>query len=270
MGSPGKYAPCHKELTHAIPSRPQLRPNLAPGPPGLQAYTLPVVDVAAIAQFVQQLEAQAQDYANQVLQYENQIRQIYNQYDQLKYAYETVKHGVQNLQQFELQYMTSPSELWGLLQSKLSQAKQIGYTVDRVVGQAQRIYPTVTTAMTPQAVRSAERLWSANKREAAQVALQTQAIQREQQEALRRVAELMQRSTQIQGTRDGLQAQCCKVRGSRPPPWPGSRSRWPRRRASRHCRCWKPPPYKRPPVRRWTRPVSLLICPPRPGAGCYR
>ena len=61
--------------------------------------------------------------------------------------------------------------------------------------------------MTPQAVRSAERLWSANKREAAQVALQTQAIQREQQEALRKVAELMQHSTQTKGARDGLQAQ---------------------------------------------------------------
>src|SRR5262249_8828861 len=129
-----------------------------------------VIDVSAIAQMVVQ-------YATQLKQYAEQAQQTYNQYAQIKNEVTMIEQGLTNLKHFDVHTAAALLSLGQQLQSKLAQARLIGYEANLVVSQAQGVYPRVTGLLTGQQLLATRQQWAAAQREAATVALQVQAMQ---------------------------------------------------------------------------------------------
>ena len=165
-----------------------------------------VIDTAAIAQMVTEYTTQLNQYTEQIRQTSNQYQQIANQVQQIQHAYTQVHQGIQNLQNFNLNYAPSLLGLNQELQAKLNQARQIGYVVSQVQQQAQAIYPKVQSVLTGQDLIAFQQQWAGAQREAAQVGLQVQAIQAQHQDMMEQVTTLMTRASQSQGNLDTQQA----------------------------------------------------------------
>jgi len=158
-----------------------------------------VIDVSAIAQMVVQ-------YATQVKQYAEQAQQTYNQYAQIKNEVTMIEQGVKNLQHFDLNNAAALLSLGQQLQSKLAQARMIGYETTLVVSQAQGVYPRVNSLLTGEQVTATRQQWAAAQREAATVALQVQAMQSDHAATMARITELVNASSQTEGNLDSQQA----------------------------------------------------------------
>jgi len=158
-----------------------------------------VIDASAITQLVTQ-------YTTQVRQYAEQMQQTYNQYQQIRHEVTMVEQGVKNLQHFDLDSMGALLSLGQQLDGKLAQARMIGYQANRVVAQAQGVYPKVTGMLTGQQLPQTQQQWAAAQREAATVALQVQAIQTDHDTTMANIAALTRASSQTQGNLDSQQA----------------------------------------------------------------
>jgi P-type conjugative transfer protein TrbJ len=158
-----------------------------------------VIDVTSIAQMVVQ-------YATQVKQYAEQAQQTYNQYAQIKHELVMIEQGIKNLQHFDVNNAAALLSLGQQLQSKLAQARMLGYEANLVVSQAQGIYPRVNGLLTGEQLTTTRRQWAAAQREAATVGLQVQAMQADHAATMARIAALMNASSQTEGNLDSQQA----------------------------------------------------------------
>jgi len=170
--------------------------------PAVGAVTLPVVDVTAIANLVTQYKLQIQQYLEQLRQTQQQIQQLQNQIVQIQHAYTTVQQGVTNLTKLNMTKASDLLQLVQQLQSKLAQAEYIGYTVDRAWTQA-KAQAIVTGAQR----RVLEFEWAAAKRDAAKVAVQTQAIQTTQAKYQQQWADIIAAARAAEGNMQIQQAQ---------------------------------------------------------------
>jgi type IV secretion system protein TrbJ len=175
--------------------------------PVVGAATLPVIDVSAIANLITQYKLQIQQYLEQLRQTQNQIQQLQNQIRQIQHAYTTVQHGIANLQKLNMNKTGDLLQLVQQLQSKLSQAEYIGYTVDRAWTQAKDVYPKAQAIVTGAQRRQMEMQWAAAKRDAAKVAVQTQAIKTAQEKYQQQWADIVAAARAAEGNLQIQQAQ---------------------------------------------------------------
>jgi len=175
--------------------------------PAVGAVTLPVVDVTAIANLVTQYKLQIQQYLEQLRQTQQQIQQLQNQIVQIQHAYTTVQQGVTNLTKLNMTKASDLLQLVQQLQSKLAQAEYIGYTVDRAWTQAKDVYPKAQAIVTGAQRRVLEFEWAAAKRDAAKVAVQTQAIQTTQAKYQQQWADIIAAARAAEGNMQIQQAQ---------------------------------------------------------------
>jgi type IV secretion system protein TrbJ len=164
--------------------------------PQLSSAQWAVIDVDAIAQSVLEYKKQIEQYAQQIEQTQRQIDLVFQ--------------GAKNLTSLNLNNVQGLRGLYQQLDAKLSQARGIGYQADRVWQQAQDLYPQMTGTRTAAQQRQFERTWAAAQRNAASIALQTQALQRSQQAYDARWSEVL---TKAAGAEGNLQIQQAAVQG---------------------------------------------------------
>ena len=80
-----------------------------------------------------------------------------------------IEQGIKNLKHLDLNNAAALLSLGQQLQSKLAQARMIGYEANLVVSQAQGVYPRVTSLLTGQQLMATRQQWAAAQREAATV-----------------------------------------------------------------------------------------------------
>jgi conjugal transfer/entry exclusion protein len=175
--------------------------------PTVGAATLPVVDVTAIANLITAYKLQIQQYLEQLRHTQNQIRQLQNQIQQIQHAYTTVQHGIANLQKLNMNKASDLLQLVQQLQSKLTQAEYIGYTVDRAWTQAKDVYPKAQGIVTGVQQRQMAMQWAAAKRDAAKVGVQTQAIKTAQEKYQQQWADIIAAARAAEGNMQVQQAQ---------------------------------------------------------------
>lgn len=149
------------------------------------ASGIPVVDAALNSQAVIQVANQIKAYAAMIKQLQNEAAQIQNQIQQIQHAATTVQHGAQNLVQLKVSNLQDVLGLMDQLEGKLAQAQAIHNTVGQSVSDVQRLYPRMVGQVDAGQQRTLALQWAAAQRDAATVAVRTQAMQ-DTQKAYRR------------------------------------------------------------------------------------
>ena len=163
------------------------------------ASGLPVFDGALNTLGIQQQWLQLKELYESVAQTANQAKQIENQVRQITGVYTQVEQGIRNLARLDMDNITDLYGMLHQLQSKLSQAEYIGYTVERAVSQAQGLYPRVYGLLTASQQRTMTLQWAAMRRNSAQVAISTQAIRDAQARYQQQWADLIARAQRAEG-----------------------------------------------------------------------
>jgi P-type conjugative transfer protein TrbJ len=148
--------------------------------------------------------------AQSVLEYKKQIEQYAQQIEQTQRQIDLVFQGQKNLATLKLNNVQGLRSLYQQLDAKLSQAQGLGYQADQVWQQAQALYPKMTGTRTAAQQRQLERTWAAAQRNAASIALQTQALQRSQQVYEAQWSEVLAKAAAAEGN---LQIQQAAVQG---------------------------------------------------------
>src|SRR5262245_22364595 len=145
--------------------------GLAPAHAGL-----PVFDEVLNAQAILQLKQQIAQYAQIIKQVENEARMIQNQIQQIQHAATTVQHGATNLLKLDFSNAQAVLGLMDQLNAKIREIEGIQYTITGAVQQAKSVYPSISSALDVDERRVLNQQWASTQRDAATVAVATQAI----------------------------------------------------------------------------------------------
>jgi P-type conjugative transfer protein TrbJ len=164
--------------------------------PPMAAAQWIVEDPAAIGQLIIQIKKQIEQY-----------------YEQLRQTQQLAAHtwqGGQNLLKFDLNNVQDLLTLYRTLDSQLGSAQRIGYQAGRAWQDAQAIYPRIQGVPSAAEQSALERDWAAAQRDAARVAVVTEAIQGGQQRVQQAWTTLL---TQGAATQGNLQIQQANLQG---------------------------------------------------------
>ena len=165
-----------------------------------RAATIPVIDVSAIAQLVTA-------YRTQVMQFAEQMQQTRNQVTQIQHEIEMISQGAQNLLTLDMNKAADLLRLTDLLQNKLNQAQALSYSAQRVVTQAQELYPQIQGVLDPAQQRALYLQWTMAQRDSARIALSTQAITTSTATYQRQWTDILNAARAAQGNMQIQQAQ---------------------------------------------------------------
>jgi P-type conjugative transfer protein TrbJ len=167
---------------------------------------MPVFDEVLNAQAILQLRQQIAQYAQIIKQVENEARMIKNQIDQIQHAATTVEHGARNLLKLDFSNAQAVLGLMDQFNGKLAQIEGIEYTLSGAVASARRLYPQVATPMAAADKRALDLQWSGTQREAARVAVETQAILEQQRQTRQQWRDLYEAARTAEGSLQVQQA----------------------------------------------------------------
>jgi P-type conjugative transfer protein TrbJ len=144
------------------------------------ATGLPVFDAGLNTLGLTEQWNQLKQLYESVRQTANQIQQIQNQVKQIEGMYTTIAQGARNLARLNVTNATDLLGMLSVLESKLAQAEYIGYQAESAVNQARSLYPRIQGVLTAEQQRTLVLQWATMRRDAAQVAITTQAIREAQ------------------------------------------------------------------------------------------
>jgi type IV secretion system protein TrbJ len=159
--------------------------------------TLPVIDIDGLRQMLTSYKTQLDQLRIQMDQHKNQVAQLQQLAAQ-------VQQGQRNLQSLHITNLRDISALLGQLDAQLAQAKYINYKVKEARTQAEDLYKKATGQPTAAQQRALARQWASAQRDAAALAIKTQAIEeqnakmREQWEAVQQRAQAAAGNLEVQ------------------------------------------------------------------------
>lgn len=168
---------------------------------------LPVFDAALNTLGIQQQWVQLKEMYESVQQTLNQIKQLENQARQITGMYTQIDQAARNLLSLDVSNIQDLYSLMYALESKLHQAEYIGYQAQSAVTQAQGLYPRVMGVLSADQQRTLTLQWAAMRRNAAEVAISTQAIREAQARVQGQWGTLIGRAQAAEGALQVQQAQ---------------------------------------------------------------
>ncbi len=214
---------------------------------------LPVFDAALNTLGIQEQWVQLKELYESMQHTANQIKQLENQVRQITGMYTQIDQGVRNLAALDV---TNLTDLYGLLhqlESKLQQAEYIGYQAQSAPEPGPALYPRIQGVLTAEQQRTLNLQWAAMRRNAAQVAISTQAIREAQARYQQQWADLLSRRRRQKGHSRFSKRRCRPRACSGINSWRSS-SNSPRRPANAASRRWKRRPGPRWSSTSWKRP----------------
>ena len=128
------------------------------------------------------------------------MRQIENQVRQIEGMYTQIAQAAKHLARLDVSNATDLLGLMAYLESKLHQAEYIGYQAQAAVTQARSLYPRIQGVLTAEQQRVLTLQWAAMRRDAAQVAISTQAIREAQARYQQQWATILSKASTAEGT----------------------------------------------------------------------
>jgi conjugal transfer/entry exclusion protein len=180
--------------------------------PSLSTATgLPVVDVDAGIKLLLQYKQQLVGYLESVKQTAYQVQQIENQVRQITGMYTQIEQAAKHLMHLDLNHAADLLGMARQLESKLAQAEYIGSRANSRCPRRGGLYPRIQGSLTAAEQRRLTLQWAAMRRDAAQVAISTQAIREAQARYQQQWADILRRAYAAQGAlqiqQAGVQAQ---------------------------------------------------------------
>jgi type IV secretion system protein TrbJ len=159
--------------------------------------TIPVIDIDGLRQMLTTYKTQLDQLRIQMDQYKNQVAQLQQLATQ-------VQQGQRNLQSLHINNVRDVSALLGQFDAQLAKAKYVNYKVNEARMQAEDLYQKASGHPTAAQQRALARQWASAQRDAAALAIKTQAIQehdatiREQWEAVQQRAQAAVGNLEVQ------------------------------------------------------------------------
>jgi P-type conjugative transfer protein TrbJ len=137
----------------------------------------------------------------------NTAQEVANTYTMIRHQVTQISHQVQNLERLDVNTVSVLLNLTSSMVGTLRQAQGVSFELDRALAEFDRLYPRVQAVLSAGEVLAIRRQWTGQRRDAAAMAVQVQAVTQSLESMSSSLSQLLNKAAAAQGNLDVNQVQ---------------------------------------------------------------